>query len=204
MGFIFYGLLILTAAFSVDLQDLYGTWTWPVEKYGNSAEYGWEEHSMVLARYDEYHWYDEEGNEMDQGDFWLEGTALVLGNGFGPDEYRYNVEVNPEKANSFILTPLPEGIWPSFIIEEKGRPLARKAEELNDREDYEAAVELIQEALEFCHFDNSDVYFELGFALGYLGRHQEAIEAYERALIIDPDDTAAEDNIEWNKKKLGY
>ncbi len=73
IGFVLYGLFILTAGFSIDLNDLYGTWTWPVEEYGNAAEYGWEENSMILHRAGYYTWYDEEGYEMLNGDFWFDG-----------------------------------------------------------------------------------------------------------------------------------
>ncbi len=42
-----------------------------------------------------------------------------------------------------------------------------------------------------------------GYALGELGRHDEAIAAYQDSLKLDPDSDVAKKDIAWNQSKLG-
>jgi tetratricopeptide (TPR) repeat protein len=38
---------------------------------------------------------------------------------------------------------------------------------------------------------NADIYFNKGYALNSLGRHMEAIDAYDKAILLEPNDADA-------------
>ena len=62
------------------------------------------------------------------------------------------------------------------------------------RGDWEAAVQANRELLELG--PDTDAYNRLGKALAELGRHAEALEAYEQALARDATNRTAERNVE--------
>lgn len=68
--------------------------------------------------------------------------------------------------------------------------------------DYEAAVHLIRQAIQ--QFPASDIYYNnLGNALARLNRKNEAVDAYQKALGINPDSVDAINNLATNLKELG-
>jgi len=74
------------------------------------------------------------------------------------------------------------------------RQLADQAIGHATRGDWEAAVEANRELLELG--PDTDAYNRLGKALAELGRHAEALEAYEQALARDATNRIAERNVE--------
>lgn len=73
------------------------------------------------------------------------------------------------------------------------RQLAETAISLATRGEWEAAVDVNRELLELG--PDTDAYNRLGKALAELGRHAEALEAYERALERDATNRIAERNV---------
>jgi len=74
------------------------------------------------------------------------------------------------------------------------RQLADQAIGHATRGDWEAAVQANRELLELA--PDTDAYNRLGKALAELGRHAEALEAYEQALARDATNRIAERNVE--------
>jgi tetratricopeptide (TPR) repeat protein len=74
------------------------------------------------------------------------------------------------------------------------RQLAEQAISNATRGDWEAAVQANRELLELG--PDTDAYNRLGKALAELGRHAEALEAYEQALARDATNRIAERNVE--------
>jgi hypothetical protein len=74
------------------------------------------------------------------------------------------------------------------------RQLADQAISHATRGDWEAAVQANRELLELG--PDTDAYNRLGKALAELGRHAEALEAYEQALARDATNRIAERNVE--------
>lgn len=74
------------------------------------------------------------------------------------------------------------------------RQLADQAIGHATRGDWEAAIESNRELLELG--PDTDAYNRLGKALAELGRHEEALEAYESALARDATNRIAERNVE--------
>jgi tetratricopeptide (TPR) repeat protein len=74
------------------------------------------------------------------------------------------------------------------------RQLAEQAIGLATRGDWEGAVQANRELLELG--PDTDAYNRLGKALAELGRHDEALEAYEQALARDATNRIAERNVE--------
>ena len=88
---------------------------------------------------------------------------------------------NMERASelllgAFALDPT-DSVWPRTVSALTGR----------------SRVDLLSEALE-SHAENDELHGDLGDAYVDLGRTQEALEAYRRALELDPDDA------EWKNK----
>jgi len=74
------------------------------------------------------------------------------------------------------------------------RQLADRAIDLATRGDWDSAVTANRELLELG--PDTDAYNRLGKALAELGRHGEALEAYEQALARDATNRIAERNVE--------
>ncbi len=70
------------------------------------------------------------------------------------------------------------------------------AQEAIDAEEWdEAAAELEQAITRDPSLANASVYFHLGLARSYLDEYEEAIIAYQKALELDPNETASHWNL---------
>ena len=69
----------------------------------------------------------------------------------------------------------------------RAQELAKKGDELFVQHQHEAAMTAYQDALLFAEDQTGNVYHGLGRCYNALGRDQEAMVAYERALEIKPD-----------------
>jgi tetratricopeptide (TPR) repeat protein len=78
-----------------------------------------------------------------------------------------------------------------------------RAYELEEKEEHHEALSMCDEAARVAQVLLADAYNLRGIVLEELGRNEEALEAYKRALFIEPDFREAADNLLALESELG-
>ena len=196
--------IFAVTANALEESYLYGVWNWPVPEFEDGTpNFVWKNLTMKfkdIKLQGFFYLYDEYGEEVSRGNYKVKKNVLTLYYENGGKK-EYSIEPVSEVKNGYRLCLMYEGAAPYFMISDKANFAATEARANNDKKNYKKALVIANSAIKI-GATNGSVWFQKAFALGAIGRHSEAIEAYEMVLKLNPKDQSAKNNIDWNKKMM--